>query len=288
MAVNRAPIVMLVFGLALSACSALFGQGGSADVTVRNETLEPVDVRTGGDNTKRVPAASEITIWANWITDDDKPNFYIHRTSGGTAIAMATCDPYSSRDRKVVWDGTTLRCVGWSGTSRSLSAAASPAPSATAGPTVTPAPTAAPPAVTAAPATTVPASTAQSATLPPAVQPTARPTSPPTVAPTAAPTLAPTPAPTVAPTVNPVRTVRLVNSASQNTHLFGPGETFPCCMVPPGSVRTLTFNAVTTPSVQFRAGRNGAIIAGPITCTFASGTAPSVTYTGSVLRCDAW
>ena len=41
------------------------------------------------------------------------------------------------------------------------------------------------------------------------------------------------------------------------THLFLPGENFPCCQVPPGGGRTTPMPVIQRQGYSFRAGRNG-------------------------------
>lgn len=81
--------------------------------------------------------------------------------------------------------------------------------------------------------------------------------------------------------------VQHVNADVQPIHLFGQGETFPCCQVVAGASRTREYSIARGTSLVFRAGRNGEIV-GSISCTVdlaSSGDTATVTWTGAGLGC---
>ena len=95
-------------------------------------------------------------------------------------------------------------------------------------------------------------------------------------------------------------TVRLENLETpvlgEAVHLFGSGETFPCCQVEPGLSRTIVYTARQNDHVDFQAGRNGTILANKrCTCTSvcpergtSSPATVRVTWNGSALACVGW
>lgn len=83
--------------------------------------------------------------------------------------------------------------------------------------------------------------------------------------------------------------VDLVNGDQAPVHLFVGGETFPCCQVQAGgSRRASNLDVVEGRSVEFRAGRNGEILATAscrVVRSLSIETTPTVTWTGQGLVC---
>lgn len=83
--------------------------------------------------------------------------------------------------------------------------------------------------------------------------------------------------------------IRLVNGDVLPTHLFGAGETFPCCQVAAGGNRTLTESLRRGTTRSYQAGRNGEILAS-VSCRVdlaSTGETVSVTWNGTALACSA-
>jgi hypothetical protein len=84
------------------------------------------------------------------------------------------------------------------------------------------------------------------------------------------------------------------NQTAELVHLFGEGETFPCCQLGPNGSRELHRNAKEAggDTFTFRAGRNGQIIAsGQCTTTRAMMNGDEigrVVWDGAAIQCIGW